>query len=130
MPGSRKAITKSKSTAIVVTANYQDYLPFTPVFPLSEEFSYPKRTFPSADDFYTIIENYTPYEQQADIDLWKDVGLMVFTSGTTGRPKGAMLTYGSALFKTAASTASDIIAWAKDHMAAYKYTVRRLGQCR
>ena len=32
-----------------------------------------------------------------------DVALMTYTSGTTGLPKGAMLTYGNALFKTAAA---------------------------
>src|SRR5690606_32423229 len=32
-----------------------------------------------------------------------DVALMTYTSGTTGLPKGAMLSYGNALFKTAAS---------------------------
>ena len=32
-----------------------------------------------------------------------DVALMTYTSGTTGLPKGAMLSYGNALFKTAAA---------------------------
>jgi long-chain acyl-CoA synthetase len=32
-----------------------------------------------------------------------DVALMTYTSGTTGLPKGAMLTYGNALYKTAAA---------------------------
>ena len=32
-----------------------------------------------------------------------DVSLMTYTSGTTGLPKGAMLSYGNATFKTAAS---------------------------
>ena len=32
-----------------------------------------------------------------------DVALMTYTSGTTGLPKGAMLTYGNALFKSAAA---------------------------
>ena len=33
-----------------------------------------------------------------------DVALMTYTSGTTGLPKGAMLSYGNALFKTAAAS--------------------------
>ena len=32
-----------------------------------------------------------------------DVALMTYTSGTTGLPKGAMLSYGNALFKTRAA---------------------------
>ena len=35
-----------------------------------------------------------------------DVALMTYTSGTTGLPKGAMLTYANALFKTRASAES------------------------
>jgi len=36
-----------------------------------------------------------------------DVALMTYTSGTTGLPKGAMLTYENARFKTAAAVASN-----------------------
>src|SRR5699024_10869626 len=49
------------------------------------------------------ISESGPVHATESIDLWNDVGLMVFTSGTTGRPKAAMLTYGNALFKTAAA---------------------------
>ena len=36
-----------------------------------------------------------------------DVSLMTYTSGTTGLPKGAMLTYGNAVFKTGAAIQSN-----------------------
>ncbi|RFU65304.1 class I adenylate-forming enzyme family protein [Peribacillus glennii] len=98
-----KASEKSGSSPLIVTANYCDYLPETPEFPLTEEFRQPKRTIQTAEDMYRIIHSSPLLTQHAEIDLWNDVGLMVFTSGTTGRPKGAMLTYGNALFKTAAS---------------------------
>ena len=48
------------------------------------------------------------------IDL-EDIALMTYTSGTTGLPKGAMLSYGNALFKTRAAgdcngvTADDVL---------------------
>ena len=41
-----------------------------------------------------------PAEVAIDVD---DVALMAYTSGTTGLPKGAMLSYESALYKTAVS---------------------------
>lgn len=50
-----------------------------------------------------ILKEYEPAVPPIYIDVWDDVSLMVYTSGTTGRPKGAMLTYGNALFKTAAA---------------------------
>ncbi|MCA0171973.1 class I adenylate-forming enzyme family protein [Bacillus sp. RAR_GA_16] len=46
--------------------------------------------------------------QSAPVKL-NDVCLMVFTSGTTGRPKAAMLTYKNALFKTAATVSCNQI---------------------
>src|SRR5690625_5890790 len=49
------------------------------------------------------LNQCNPIDETEKIDIRNDIGLMVFTSGTTGRPKAAMLTYGNALFKTAAA---------------------------
>ena len=43
---------------------------------------------------------------QVDIDIDEDVALMTYTSGTTGLPKGAMLTFRNALYKTQVSVES------------------------
>jgi long-chain acyl-CoA synthetase len=93
----------TENLSFIVTTNYQDYLPETPTLPLCEELSIPKKVIQETDDFITILAQETPSVEKEEIDLWNDTGLMVFTSGTTGRPKGAMLTYGNALFKTAAA---------------------------
>jgi len=53
------------------------------------------------EDFLaTVRAGGSPAPVQIAMD---DVALMTYTSGTTGLPKGAMLTYGNALFKTAAA---------------------------
>src|SRR5690606_12215378 len=60
-----------------------------------------RATPPGTRDFLEAIEGYrgiAPPVHEPDLD---DVALMTYTSGTTGMPKGAMLTYRNALFKTA-----------------------------
>jgi long-chain acyl-CoA synthetase len=99
----KRAIDTTQSSIFVVTTNYNDFLYEETPQKLPNELVLPKQTFPETDDFHPILQNELPYTEQVDIDIWNDVSLMVFTSGTTGRPKGAMLTYGNALFKTAAS---------------------------
>ena len=71
--------------------------------PLPDELKLEKQTLFGAFDFVEVIQKTSPLEAQENINLWEDVGLLVFTSGTTGRPKAAMLTYGNALFKTAST---------------------------
>lgn len=95
---------KVSSLSFVVTTNYADYLAEEVTIPLPEELKMEKRTIDNTFDFIEIVKTYEPIAETAHIDLWNDIGLMVFTSGTTGRPKAAMLTYGNALFKTAATS--------------------------
>jgi len=53
------------------------------------------------EDFLDVMRgNAQPEPVVIDLD---DVALMTYTSGTTGLPKGAMLSYGNALFKTTAA---------------------------
>ena len=94
---------KTKSIEFVITTNYSDYLPDEPTLLLPQELTLEKQQLKGSYDFIEILREHEPYSKHVEIDLWNDIGLMVFTSGTTGRPKAAMLPYGSALFKTAAT---------------------------
>nr|WP_085524696.1 AMP-binding protein [Tuberibacillus sp. Marseille-P3662] len=89
--------------AFAVTTNYADFLPEQPVLPIPDELKLKKKVYQQVDDLFTIFKEYDDNVKSQTFDIWEDVSLMVFTSGTTGRPKAAMLTYGNALFKTAAS---------------------------
>jgi len=88
---------------LVVTTSYADYLPEQPTLPVPPDLprvlSVPEGTV----DLLQILRETAPLQEPVAVDLWNDVSLMTFTSGTTGRPKGAMLSFGAALYKTAAS---------------------------
>lgn len=86
-----------------LTTNYTDFLGNEVTLPLPDELQMEKRKLTGAYDMLKVIAQSDPIGEPEEINIWKDVGLMVFTSGTTGRSKAAMLTYGNALFKTAAS---------------------------
>ncbi|MBS0453173.1 MAG: AMP-binding protein [Proteobacteria bacterium] len=60
------------------------------------------RTVPAqCEDFLAVMRSGAkPAPVAVDMD---DIALMTYTSGTTGLPKGAMLSYGNALFKTRAA---------------------------
>lgn len=89
----------------VFVVHYADLLPEVPSITVPPELLAMKaqpRTVPTGcEDFLvaTRTENLAPSVELA----MDDVALMTYTSGTTGLPKGAMLTYGNALFKTAAA---------------------------
>jgi long-chain acyl-CoA synthetase len=60
------------------------------------------RTLPAhCEDFLGVMRgDARPAPVAIDMD---DIALMTYTSGTTGLPKGAMLSYGNALYKTRAA---------------------------
>lgn len=88
---------------VVVSTAYADYLPQEPTLEVPDFLCGRHPVEGEVVDLLSILENFQPLAEAEPIDLWNDISLMTFTSGTTGRPKGAMLTFGSALYKTAAS---------------------------
>lgn len=105
LPFVKNAIKKSqRSINFIVATNYMNFLSEQTEWNFPAELLVPMPSHSQADDFYKILKTEPQLQEQEEIDLWNDIGLMVFTSGTTGRPKGALLTYGNALYKTAAST--------------------------
>ncbi len=96
---------------LMVVTTYADYLPDTPTLDVPDFVKQRPERSGEATDLTDILAHCQPLSAPETIDLWNDVALMTFTSGTTGRPKGAMLTFGSALYKNAASmTANQVTA--------------------
>ena len=88
------------SRAIIVT-NLSDYLPREPTVNLLDYMKIPRQ--PVADDngvdFLDILEKSSPEPPVVEIDVYNDIALFEYTGGTTGLPKGAMLTHYANLFK-------------------------------
>ncbi len=89
----------------VFVVRYTDLLPQEPTLDVPPELLAQRdqhRPWPAqAHDFLAVTTSGASCPQVAlDMD---DVALMTYTSGTTGLPKGAMLSYRNALFKSAAA---------------------------
>ena len=91
----------------VFVVHYADLLPDMPSIDLPDELEQMRNaqrvTPPGTEDFLAVMRSGAN-PPQADVSL-DDVALMTYTSGTTGLPKGAMLTYDNALYKTEVSVA-------------------------
>src|ERR1035437_564085 len=89
----------------VFAVRYADLLPEPPSVDIPVELlamkSQPKPLAADVEDFLLATQgNAKPPPVRIEMD---DVALMTYTSGTTGLPKGAMLTYRNALYKSAAA---------------------------
>ena len=84
----------------VVTTNFNDYLPDEPTLKLVDYMKIPKQKVAGTKDFVEIMEtlNEKPIPL-LDIDMDNDIALFEYTGGTSGLPKGAMLTHFAHLYK-------------------------------
>ena len=93
----------------VLAVRYGDLLPAEPTLPVPAEIQgAPAPLTPGCIDLLQVArEGAAQGRRPAPVPIgMDDVALMTYTSGTTGLPKGAMLSYGNARFKTGVTTDS------------------------
>lgn len=100
-----EAVRGKTALAHVFVVNHADLLPEAPTIDVPAELlamkAQARQSMPGTEDFLAAVRSGMP-APQVEIDM-DDVALMTYTSGTTGMPKGAMLTYRNTLFKSAAA---------------------------
>ncbi|MBP8308448.1 MAG: AMP-binding protein, partial [Burkholderiaceae bacterium] len=95
------AVQANTRVSRVYCTHYADLLPAEPTIGVPDELRVPRTRPAGTFDFLEAIAAVAPGTPAPRPDTpLDDVALMTYTSGTTGLPKGAMLTYRNALFKT------------------------------
>lgn len=91
----------------VIITSFKDFLSHKATIPFNEPIEAEIGRIENKDYRFTeILTGHEPEENvSCDIDL-DDTYLIIFTSGTTGLPKGAMLSYRNAIYKAAAGNQS------------------------
>ena len=79
--------------ANVILTSMKDFLPSDPLLPVPEEAKEEKRSFSNTIDFMTLIGQSKDSPICYVTDLKKDLALLQYTGGTTGTPKGAMISH-------------------------------------
>jgi acyl-CoA synthetase (AMP-forming)/AMP-acid ligase II len=77
----------------VILTSLRDYLPDNPLLPLPSEATEEKRSFPGTLDLDELISKSQDRPICKVSDLKTDLALLQYTGGTTGIPKGAMITH-------------------------------------
>ncbi len=88
----------------IVSTNFNDYLPEKPTLPLLDYMKVPKQKMTGTQDFVEIMKTQSNKPVPlVDIDMDNDIALFEYTGGTSGLPKGAMLTHFAHLYKPSAA---------------------------
>lgn len=84
----------------IIVTSLHDFLPEKETMNLVPMMKIPKAVHPGTVEFLDIMTRYPADPVQADVSL-EDIVQFQYTGGTTGLPKGAILTHRAKLFKVA-----------------------------
>ncbi|MBC7252706.1 MAG: AMP-binding protein [Actinobacteria bacterium] len=85
----------------LVSTAFLDYLPEEPSIPLHPTMSTEKNPPPQSRDFLELVKNGKAGPREVEVSL-EDLAMLQYTAGTTGYPKGAMLTHANLAWHGAA----------------------------
>ena len=77
----------------VILTSLRDYLPGKPSLPLPPEMEQPETEFPEAVDFLEFLRKSPAQPVSKITNLKEDIALLQYTGGTSGLPKGAIITH-------------------------------------
>jgi long-chain acyl-CoA synthetase len=99
MPRIENIINELPTVKRVVYTNFNDYLPEEPITPLLDYMKITERSIEGPDNFIEILKNEDSIPPKVNIQMEEDIAVLEYTGGSTGLPKGAMLSHFSHLFK-------------------------------
>ncbi len=77
----------------VFLTNIGEYFPEEPTLPIMDALKVEKKTYPKTIDFLEKLEETKPNPPKIEFNPKEDLALLQYTAGTTGMPKGAMITH-------------------------------------
>jgi long-chain acyl-CoA synthetase len=77
----------------VILTSLRDYLPPEPILPLPKEALADKKSFPDTLDFQDLLAKSSAQPICRIKDIEKELAILQYTGGTTGLPKGAMISH-------------------------------------
>ncbi len=117
------AIREQTPLKTVILTSLSDFLPEKATLPVHPTLQHPKTAQANTFDMLDLINAHahasTPPEAQ--LDVHNDLALIQYTSGTTGMPKGAMITHGNILANVKGGTAWSGIRADDVHLAVLPY---------
>lgn len=77
----------------IISTSFADFLPSEPSFQLHSSMSTEKTKISGTTDLMDLLKEFQGQKPDVDIDLQEDLIMIQYTAGTTGLPKGVMLTH-------------------------------------